>query len=105
MDLNKRGGSNSQSIAFPWACRLMRTFFKPQYHVVPPLTFLDLKSTDQGERMEIVGLPEKWMFIDNRRFKKKRHFVASQTFTTLMGVNVSRNGIMMKLYAELIFHK
>lgn len=55
--------------------------------------------------MEIVGLPEKWMFIDNRRFKKKRHFVASQTFTTLMGVNVSRNGIMMKLYAELIFHK
>lgn len=62
---------------------------------------LDLKPTDQ----EHLGWPEKWMFIDNRRLEKKIFFVASQTFTTLMRINVSRNGIMMKLHAELIFHK
>lgn len=31
--------------------------------------------------------------------------MASQTFTASMGVNVSRNSNIMKLHAELIFHK
>lgn len=44
------------SIAFPWACRLLRTFFKTTGTRVATLTFLDLKSTDQGE-----GGPTSWL--------------------------------------------
>lgn len=73
--------------------------------VTPDLSRFNINRS-RGERGNL-DLPEKWMFIDNRRFGGAGgwHFVASKAFTTLMGVNVSRNGVMMKLYAELIFHK
>lgn len=70
-----------------------------------PWSILDVKSIGQGKGKGNLGWPEIWIFTDNRRFSKKEHFVASQAFTALMELNVLRNGNIMKLHAELIFHK
>lgn len=56
------------SIAFPWACRLLRTFFKTTGTRVATLDLSRFKINRSRGGGRHLGWPEKWMFIDNREF-------------------------------------